>query len=42
MVDEVENYAKFEVRTMVRFLQAGVSQISVYGQNIFSKKEVPL
>jgi hypothetical protein len=44
----IENYSKFEVRTVVRFLQAeGVSQskihrrlMSVYGQNVFSRKEV--
>lgn len=42
------NYSKFEVCTVVRFLQAeGVSQskihcrlVSVYGQKVFSRKEV--
>jgi hypothetical protein len=44
----IENYSKFEVRAMVRFLKAeGVSQrkihrklVSVYGQNVFRRKEV--
>jgi hypothetical protein len=48
MAGVIENYSKFEVRAVVRFLQAdGVSQsevhlrlVSVYGQNVFSRKEV--
>jgi hypothetical protein len=44
----IENYSKFEVHTVVRFLHVeGVSQseihcklVSVYGQNVFSRKEV--
>jgi hypothetical protein len=45
-----ENYSNFEVRLVVRFLRAeGVIQsethcrlVSVYGQNVPSRKEVPL
>jgi hypothetical protein len=48
MAGMMENYLKFEVHAVVRFLQAeGVSQtkihrrlVSVYGQNVFSQKEV--
>jgi hypothetical protein len=48
MADVIENYYKFEVRAVVRFLQAeGVSQRklhreieSVYGDKVFSRKEV--
>jgi transposase len=48
MAGVIENYSKFEVRAVVRFLHAeGVSQseihhrlVSVYGQNVFSRKEV--
>jgi hypothetical protein len=48
MAGVIENYSKVEVRAVVRFLQAeGVSQskihhmlVSVYGQNVFSRKEV--
>jgi hypothetical protein len=48
MASVIENYSKFEVRGVVRFLQAeGVSQseihrrlVSVYGQNVFSQNEV--
>lgn len=41
-----ENYFKFEVHKVVKILQAEVSQskihsklVSVYGQNVFSRKE---
>jgi hypothetical protein len=48
MASVMENYSKFEVHAVVRFLQAeGVSLseinsklVSVYGQNVFSQKEV--
>jgi hypothetical protein len=48
MIGVTENYSKFEVRAVVRFLQSeGLSQseihrrtVSVYGQNIFKRKEV--
>jgi hypothetical protein len=48
MASVIENYLKFEVHAVVRFLQAeGVSQgkihhrlVSVYGQNIFSQKKM--
>jgi hypothetical protein len=48
MASVIENYSKFEVRALVRFLRAeGLSQneilsrlVSVYGQNVFSQKEV--
>jgi hypothetical protein len=48
MVCVIENNSKFEVRAVVIFLQAeGVSQnkshsklVSVYGQKVFSQKEV--
>jgi transposase len=48
MAGVIENYSKFEVYAVARFLQAeGVSQseihrrlVSVYGQNVFSRKEV--
>jgi hypothetical protein len=48
MAGAFENYSKFEVSMVVRFLQAeGMSQskihrrlVSVYGQNVFSLKEV--
>jgi hypothetical protein len=44
----IENYSKSEVRAVVRFLQAeGVSEreihrrlVSVYGQNVFIRKEL--
>jgi hypothetical protein len=47
MAGVIENYSKFEVRTVVRFLQAGgVSQseihrrlVSVYGQNVFGQRK---
>jgi hypothetical protein len=47
MADVTENYSKFEVRAVVRFLQAErMSQseihrrlVSVYGQNVLSWKE---
>jgi hypothetical protein len=50
MAGVTENYSKFEVHAVVRFLQAeGVCQseshcrlVSVYGQNVFSRKEVSL
>jgi hypothetical protein len=42
----IENYSKFEI-LRIRFLEARVSEseinqrlLSVYGQNVFSKKEV--
>jgi hypothetical protein len=45
-----ENYSKIEVRAVVRFLQAeGVTEseinsrlLSVYGQKVFSRKDVSL
>jgi hypothetical protein len=48
MASVVKYYSKFEICTVVRFLQAeGVSQskihhrlVSVYNQNVFSLKEV--
>jgi hypothetical protein len=48
MAGRIENYSKFEVCMVVRFLQAeGVSQseihrrlVSVYGQKVFRQKEV--
>jgi hypothetical protein len=50
MASVIENYSKFEVCTMVRFLQEeGASQgeihrrlVSVYSQNVFSQMEVPV
>jgi hypothetical protein len=48
MVGVIDNYCKFEARVVARFLQAeGVSRsgnhrrsVSVYAQNVFSRKEV--
>jgi hypothetical protein len=48
MAGAIENYSKFEVRAAVKFLQAEkVSRseiyrrlVSVYGQNVFNRKEV--
>jgi hypothetical protein len=48
MADVMENYTKFVVRSAIRILQAeAVSQsqilhrlMCVYGQNVFSQKEV--
>jgi hypothetical protein len=47
MAGVIENYFKFEVYAVVRFLQAGVTHseiygklVSVYGHNVFSQKEV--
>jgi transposase len=48
MADVIENYSKFDVRAVLRFLQAeGVSQreihrrfVNVYDQNVFSRKAV--
>jgi hypothetical protein len=50
MASVIENYYKYEIRSLVRFLQAegrGVGEIhsrsvSVYSQNVFSQKEVSL
>jgi hypothetical protein len=50
MASVIENYSKFEVRAVVRFLQAaGASQseihrrlLSFYSQKIFSRKVVPV
>jgi hypothetical protein len=50
MASVAENCSKFEVRAVVRFLQAeGVHEskincrlVSVYGQNVFHQKEVPV
>jgi hypothetical protein len=47
MAGVIENYSKFEVRSVVRFLQAeGVGQskshrrlVNVYGRKVFSLKE---
>jgi hypothetical protein len=47
MASVIENYSKFEVFMVVRFLQAqGASQseihrrlVSVYGENVFNRKE---
>jgi hypothetical protein len=48
MAGVIENYSKFEISAVIRFLQAeGVSESgilrmleSVYGRNVFSRKEV--